>query len=73
LWRDSFGQAVAPFSASDGNGNGVIDSADYTVWRDNFGMMLEEGAGSVGVVPEPNTACYAMAVLSSLALMRAAR
>ena len=26
--------------AADGNGNGVIDAADYTVWRDNLGAAI---------------------------------
>jgi hypothetical protein len=52
---------------SDGNLNGVVDAADYVVWRNNFGQSLP-GAGSVivgsggsspmqvgGGVPEPTS------------------
>jgi MYXO-CTERM domain-containing protein len=28
---------VAPLLPGDYNGNGVVDAADYTVWRDNLG------------------------------------
>ena len=28
---------LAPISAADGNGNGVVDAADYVVWRKNLG------------------------------------
>jgi hypothetical protein len=31
------GTAVPKFTGADGNGNSVIDGADYTVWRENFG------------------------------------
>jgi hypothetical protein len=33
---------------ADGNGDGVIDAADYGVWRSNFGAMVASpGAGTV--------------------------
>ena len=35
LWRSTFGQA-GPGLAADGNGNGVVDAADYVVWRTNL-------------------------------------
>ncbi|MEN0109607.1 MAG: hypothetical protein AAF805_02680 [Planctomycetota bacterium] len=35
LWASAFGQSGAGLAA-DGNGDGVIDAADYTVWRDNL-------------------------------------
>lgn len=55
--------------AGDYNGNGVVDAADYTVWRDglgttftaadylvwknNFGATSGTGSASAGSVPEP--------------------
>jgi hypothetical protein len=36
---------------ADGNENGIIDAADYTIWRDKFGA----GSGSLTCVPEPST------------------
>ena len=36
FWVSSFGQTVSPGLGADGNNNGVIDAADYTVWRDNY-------------------------------------
>ncbi|MEN0109827.1 MAG: endonuclease/exonuclease/phosphatase family protein [Planctomycetota bacterium] len=46
-WAASFGQGAAP--PADGNGDGVIDAADYTVWRD--------AAAPLSVtIPEPSSA-----------------
>ncbi len=32
-WRDNFGKFVAQGNNADGNSNGVIDAADYVLWR----------------------------------------
>ncbi|MEM1028122.1 MAG: PEP-CTERM sorting domain-containing protein [Planctomycetota bacterium] len=38
-----------PFAlAGDYNGNGVVDAADYTVWADNFGSMVDLDADGNG-------------------------
>lgn len=50
MWRMNFGATVAAGSGADGNGNGVIDAADYVVWRKN----LSAGSGSLAAVPEPS-------------------
>ncbi|MEM9914747.1 MAG: PEP-CTERM sorting domain-containing protein [Planctomycetota bacterium] len=34
--------------AGDYNGNGVVDAADYTVWADNFGSMIDLDADGNG-------------------------
>jgi hypothetical protein len=34
-WRATFGTAVFPGSGADGNYNGVVDTADYVIWRKN--------------------------------------
>lgn len=46
--------AAAVLSAGDFNDDGVVDAADYTVWRDNFGAsddsaLLFRGDGSPGI------------------------
>jgi hypothetical protein len=47
LWRKTLNTSVAmPNSGADGDGSGVIDPGDYTVWRSNFGDVLSPGAGS---------------------------
>jgi hypothetical protein len=48
LWRKKLGTTgVAPYSGTDGSGNGNVGSEDYDVWRAHFGQSLPPpGAGS---------------------------
>lgn len=39
---------VAPALIGDYNGDGTVDSADYTVWRDSFGRSVAKGSGADG-------------------------
>jgi hypothetical protein len=60
-WRPAFGSTTVP--SADGNLDGVIDAADYTIWRKNLGSVLPFppfGSGSGGgsglaaaAIPEP--------------------
>ena len=51
------------FAAADGNANGIVDAADYIVWRSNLGTSLSADGGSAlpsaeplsAAVPEPST------------------
>ena len=47
---------------ADGNGDEVVDGADYTIWADNFGAP----ASSAAATPEPAGAL--LAVLGGIAL-----
>ena len=75
--------------AGDYNGNGTVDAADYTVWRDglgafyelddynvwreNFGATLTDGGGSA-VVPEPaSIVMLLVAIAAMLAMVRRAK
>jgi hypothetical protein len=52
VWRSTFGQSVAiAGSGADGNGNGVIDAADYVTWRTSVSNPPGDynGNGSVGI------------------------
>ncbi|MGD9633609.1 MAG: glycoside hydrolase family 18 protein [Pirellulales bacterium] len=51
VWRAAFGATSGDMRA-DGNEDGVIDSGDYTFWRDR---MVEVG-GAAASVPEPASA-----------------
>ena len=65
---DGFGSVTTP--AADGNFDGIVDAADYTVWRDNFGNSIagvgygnlgsgQSNGGVVGgAVPEPTGICW---------------
>ncbi|MEX2168375.1 MAG: NHL repeat-containing protein [Pirellulales bacterium] len=40
--------AVPEHIVGDYNRNGIVDAADYTIWRDQFGTLVEEGTGPDG-------------------------
>lgn len=48
-WASTFGGAVSRFSGADGNGDGMVDAADYAIWRDSYSPPVAEA----GAVPEP--------------------
>jgi hypothetical protein len=39
---------VSPFPAADYNHNGLVDAADYTIWRDTLGQNVTGGSGADG-------------------------
>jgi GH35 family endo-1,4-beta-xylanase len=41
-------QIALPFVLGDYNHNGMVDAADYTVWRDTFGRAVTVGVGADG-------------------------
>jgi sugar lactone lactonase YvrE len=57
-WKADYGKLVAKGNGADGNGNGIVDAADYTVWRDNLG----HGGAVMGAsgVPEPGSVTLLM-------------
>jgi hypothetical protein len=52
-WRTSFGNTSAPSAGADGNGDGVVDAADYVVWRKHRSAQMAATA-VVAVTAEPN-------------------
>jgi Esterase-like activity of phytase len=65
LWSQSFGATGAP--AADGNGNSIVDAADYVVWRKH--NVSVAGAANFGVahsLPEPGTTLLVAIALVSL-------
>jgi hypothetical protein len=48
-WRHDFGMTVAKGGGADGNGNGIVDAADYVFWR----KLPHGGSGAVASIPEP--------------------
>jgi hypothetical protein len=62
MWRNSLGDTVTPGTKADGNGNGVIDAGDYTLWR----KRMSSGSGTTlggGAVPEPTGIWLAISAL----------
>ncbi|QDT00818.1 choice-of-anchor Q domain-containing protein [Adhaeretor mobilis] len=42
-WQDTYGQAaISPFAYADGNGNSLIDGADFLRWQRNFGSDIDD-------------------------------
>ncbi len=67
-WRTRFGSADA---AADGNGNGIVDAADYVVWRNSIAASV--GSSGIGTtVPEPASNLLCIALVGALALARCA-
>src|SRR4029079_13967508 len=60
-WKLAYGTTVTAFSGADGNGDGMVNAADYTVWRNHMpiaGMgqasnVDEAQFGETLAVPEP--------------------
>src|SRR6185295_15980940 len=48
LWRATFGRAVFPGVAADGNSSGAADAGDYVLWRKSASLS----AGQIAVVVE---------------------
>jgi hypothetical protein len=56
VWRDSLNQTdLSRYSGADGDGDGMISSGDYGVWKSNFGLV---GSGSGSPLPEPSQALF---------------
>jgi hypothetical protein len=55
--------------AADGDGNGVIEQADYNIWKTNFGMSLV-GASGDAAVPEPATSVLLLGMVVVGTLVR---
>ena len=43
LWHKTQGTNVSNYTAADGDGDGMVDSDDWLVWRANFGNALAPG------------------------------
>jgi hypothetical protein len=54
-WQATFGALVFPGSGADGNGNAVVDAADYVIWRRNRSDTLAQSAATA-IPPTPQPA-----------------
>ena len=59
VWRDRLGDLVTPpGNGPDGNGNGLVDSDDYGIWKTSFEIVTGSGKTTVVTdVPEPTGLC----------------
>ncbi len=78
-WRRDFGKSVPANEGADGNGDAVVNAADYVFWRKRYdltgsGSNFEEGGMTISSsVPEPASGLIAAAVIVPLALVRTNR
>jgi hypothetical protein len=62
VWKSTFGSTSNV--DADGNGDGIIDAADYIVWRALYVAQLGSGALGSAAVPEPSTALLAWVTIA---------
>ena len=69
LWRNTLGRRGLTEPA-DGNADGVVDTADYLIWKAEFGTA-SGGAlvASPVAVPEPGTLGLALTAIGAAGLM----
>ena len=83
-WKFAYGSHADSvfFFFADGNIDGVVDAADYTVWRNNLGKSLNPTPGSGGLssaansavaIPEPSLASLAVIACACFVGCRAKR
>ncbi|MEQ8847953.1 PQQ-dependent sugar dehydrogenase [Botrimarina sp.] len=58
-FAEEFGEPADP--GADGNGDGVVNAADYTIWRDNLGATVADVAAQDAV---PEATALSLAVLT---------
>jgi hypothetical protein len=59
FWRANFGLAVPPGTGADGTGDGMVDTADYVVWRKammSSGMAAGVATSAVVTLPQSGSA-----------------
>jgi hypothetical protein len=72
VWKSNYGSLT--HLAADGNGNRIVDAADYTVWRNLLnGPASGTGAMTTDVVPEPGGGTLMLVGLMHWILLRRAR
>ncbi len=78
VWRDEFGQTVAPYVGADANGDSTIDEIDFKLWKVNFGLaaptsVLADSDGLTllaAAIPEPATILVLTSALLTQMLLR---
>lgn len=66
-WRAAYGDSVStPGDGADGNGDGLVDTADYSIWRDKLPLASPVAAA----VPEPAAWLLALLALTGHSRLR---
>src|SRR5690606_22919440 len=68
VWRNNLNGNESTLGGN-GNGNGVVDIADYNLWKGNFGKTATGGALALSAqaVPEPATVGLLLLAVAGLA------
>jgi hypothetical protein len=67
-WKANFGSTEE--LAADGNVDGIVDAADYTIWRDRL-SEVGGGALNASTVPEPSETLLGISALGFLTILAA--
>ncbi len=70
-WQRTLGSTAA--LAADGSVNNVVDAADLSVWRDNFGRVTPAVTPAAATIPEPASLALATIGVGFLAAIRRSR
>jgi hypothetical protein len=77
VWRDNLGANNEGVINNAGNGNNLVDAADYGLWKSNFGVgggALAGLATGSAAVPEPGTLALAgLAFVAAVSFARRAK
>jgi hypothetical protein len=72
IWQRALGSVTEAYTGAEGSGNGIIDSADYELWRANFAIG---GGAAIAtyVAPEPRALAIVGVAFVASCLLRAER
>ena len=72
-WQRQF--AASNFPAADGNGDGIADATDLTIWWDGFGATIPTSGmlTTAATVPEPSTLVLLAGIVTSVLARRRLR
>ncbi len=63
VWRNSLGSEVNPLTVADADGDGIVTTLDYNIWKEHFGLTLGGTSLVAAQVPEPAALCLIAALL----------
>ena len=65
-WRDVFGETSESARYADGNGDGIVDGADYVILRHAMAVAGSGNTLAIGAVPEPAGLMLAVVALAGM-------
>jgi hypothetical protein len=71
FWKSHFGDTSGIGLQADDNGNGIVDAADFTVWRDNLEQSNADSPAAAA--PEPSGLALFVMALAGLRIVRTKR